>query len=235
MADLNRRLMVAGLIASGGAGAAGCAAAAAKDGPLKIGRAFPLLASYYDLAVAKRSHFKMGYTLSKKGVSIDKIAVSLVEKGKETQLHVDSMGFVSPLPGPEQLRGEATVVFTGPSGVAYRMSPVFMPVLPPSITVDAKNLSLAIAQVNAWLHKLTGPMAPMVPQITCLFIAGPSSAQVRLASGEVKSLPAGLDKMKMPGVGPGRVLFDAGRWPTAQSLSFDTVPAFWAIGPLVKK
>ena len=175
------------LIALLAAGAAAPGVAFADDNHLPLDKAFPLLSAYLTLPPAERSRFYLVYRATRdKRPTGDAHAVMVAANGARTPLPLDRIGQVLSLPSLAALKSAATLEI---AGAAFKLAPEVRPTIPPSARLDAGQLALALAQLNAAVAKLAGALAVMAPKMTCAFFPDAGSGQALMANGRSTPLP----------------------------------------------
>jgi hypothetical protein len=175
------------LIALLAAGAAAPGVAFADDNHLPLDKAFPLLSAYLILPPAERSRFYLVYRATRdKRPTGDAHAVMVAANGACTPLAMDRIGQVLSLPSLAALKSAATLEI---AGAAFKLAPEVRPTIPPSARLDAGQLALALAQLNAAVVKLAGALAVMAPKMTCAYFPDAGSGQALMANGRSTPLP----------------------------------------------
>ncbi len=214
-------------------GAAAIARAGTASETLPAGKVFAYLSNYYTLPPAERAHFRMAYILFARTGSINQIGLTLNAGGASIPVHADAQGTLLPLPTAQQLAG--TVTLTRPESLAaknYGVSLAFTPAMTPQQTMDALPLNLAISETLKGAKKAAGLLSLAVPAFDRIAAFGVTSGQVRLANGEVKTLPVVAAFTDKDGQAhKARVMYVPADWPTAQSVTFNTAPTRLIIMP----
>ncbi|MFT4075307.1 MAG: hypothetical protein QM647_07210 [Asticcacaulis sp.] len=184
---------------------------------------FPFLSNYYNLPPTERSQFRLSYRLIIQGAQPDQISLKLTDG---TQIVPDGRNTLSPLPTSAQLKNRAQLTFTRPTGAKFGVSLDVIPSQLPAPTLDAHNLALAVNQASAGAKKAAGLLAMAVPTLDRVGIYGVSSGQVRLANGDIRTLPlTPAAKEKNGAYSPAYIAFVPSEWPTAVTLTFPDMPS----------
>ncbi len=193
-----RRLLI---LSAALAVAPGAAVADAAGIPLK--KAFPLLAIYLGLPPAERSRFYLAYR-AVRDMRPDPGAQALIvaANGARWPIAVDHTALVLALPTLALLRSGAVMLSSDP---ALKLIPELRPSIAPSARVDVSELALALAQVNAAIAKIAGPLALAAPKLDCAFF--PDSGGGRVVAADGRSAP--LQVYSLPAIGPAPYLVPA--------------------------
>jgi hypothetical protein len=175
------------LLALLAAGAAAPGLAFADDNHLPLDKAFPLLSAYLTLAPADRSRFYLAYrAVRDKRPTGDAHATIVAANGARTPLPLDRVGQVLSQPSLAALKSAATLEI---AGAAFQLLPEIRCTMAPAQRLDAGELALALAQVNAAIAKIAGALALMVPKLTCAFFPDAGTGQALMADGRAAPLP----------------------------------------------
>ena len=231
---MNRRhFLAAGTILALACGLPLRAQAGTATETLPAGKVFAYLSNYYSLPPAERAHFRMAYVLFARSGKIDQISLTLTIGAASLPIRADSAGTLSPLPTAQQLKGD--VILTRPDNMpanAYGVGLTFTPSAVLQQTMEAGSLNLSIVETLKGAKKAAGLLSVAVPNFDRIAAFGVNSGQVRLASGEVKSLPVVAAFTDKDGQAhKARVMYVPADWPTAQSVNFNTVPTRLIIMP----
>jgi hypothetical protein len=175
------------LLALMAAGTAAPGVAFADDDHLPLDKAFPLLSAFLTLPPGERSRFYLAYrAMRDKHPTGDAHAVIVAANGARTPLPLDRVGQVLSLPSLAALKSAATLEI---AGAAFKLVPEVRSTIAPSVRLDAGQLALALAQLNAAVAKLAGALAVMAPKMTCAFFPDAGSGQALMANGRPTPLP----------------------------------------------
>jgi hypothetical protein len=124
-------------------------------------------------------------------------------------------GRVQRLPTLAQLEDGKVAIAADPA-TKFSVAMDVLPAAPPAAEMDARDLAAAVAQAEAGVRKLAGPLGFMAPKITEALFHGASGGEVRFADGRRTALP--LDK--------GAPAFNPASLPGAVSVRFQKAPAW---------
>ena len=223
---MNRRTLLTFGTALIATAAAGAAWAGTETKTVAADKVFPFITNYYGLAPADRAHFHLVYSLVTQGSKLSDISLSL----NGTPISIASNGVLSPLPTDAQLKAKATITYSRPAGSKFGISLGIFPNAQPQQTMDTHPLNLAIDEARRGAKSMAGLLALAVPTLDRLMIYGVASGEVKTADGQVHPLPyAAATTDKNGGKHPAHTTYVPADWPTAQSLTFNAVPALLSI------
>jgi hypothetical protein len=199
------------LLAAAAAMLAGSALAAEKVVEAK--KMFPYLEAFLKLPAAERTRFSLTYVFRQDGHPASQ-AMWIVEGATRTPLRLVE-GRVQRLPTLAQLEDGKIAIAADPA-TKFSVAMDALPAAPPAAEMDARDLAAAVAQAEAGVRKLAGPLGFMAPKITEALFHGASGGKVRFADGRRAALP--LDK--------GTPAFNPANLPGAVSVRFQKAPAW---------
>lgn len=189
---MHRRRMI--FAAAALAAAPGVALADVTRTPLS--KAFPLLDIYLGLPPAERSRFYLAYrALRDKRPDPAAQATVVGPNGQRWPVPLDRTGEVLALPSLGLIKSGGVMESADPG---LKLGLELRPTLPPSTRVDVGQLSLAMAQVNAAVAKVAGPLALAAPKMDCAYFPDSGGGQAVTADG--RSAPLAI--YPVPTVGP---------------------------------
>jgi hypothetical protein len=199
------------LLAAAAAMLAGSALAAEKVVEAK--KMFPYLEAFLKLPAAERTRFSPTYVFRQDGRPASQ-AMWIVEGATRTPLRLVE-GRVQRLPTLAQLENAKIAIEADPA-TRFSVAMDVLPAAPPAAEMDARDLAAAVAQAEAGVRKLAGPLGFMAPKITEALFHGASGGEVRFADGRRAPLP--LEK--------GTPAFNPANLPGAVSVRFPKPPAW---------
>jgi len=208
MTTIARRTL---LLAAAAATMAGSALAAEKV--IEAKKMFPYLEAFLKLPAAERTRFSPTYVIRQDGHPATQ-AMWLVEGATRTPLRLVE-GRVQRLPTLAQLESAKVAIDADPA-TKFSVAMDVLPAAPPAAEMDARDLAASVAQAEAGVRKLAGPMGFMAPKITEALFHGASGGELRFADGRRAALP--LDK--------GVPAFSPAKAPGAVSVRFAKPPAW---------
>ena len=189
---MRRRQLIA-LIA---AAAATPGVALAGDQRIQLAKAFPMLEQYLGVPAAERSRFYLAYRATRdKRPAADAHGAIVRPGGGAVPLAFDRSGFVTRLPSLAELKGDADLVM---AGAPFKLQPEARCAIAPSARIDPGELAAALAQANAAIAKIAGPMAALIPKLTCAFFPDAGGGHALFADGRQSPLAV----FASPVVGP---------------------------------
>lgn len=223
---MNRRIALTAATAFAALVFAGSALAGNETKTVPADKVFPFITNYYALAPADRAHFHLVYSLISQGAKLNDISLSL----NGAPINIGPNGVLSPLPTDAQLKAKATVTFSRPAGSKFGVSLGVFPNAQPQPVMDVRPLNQAIEEARKGARSMAGLLALAVPTLDRLMVYGVTSGQVKLADGQVKSLPfTAATTDKNGGKHPAHLTYVPADWPAAQSLVFDAAPSLLSI------
>jgi len=185
------------LIAVIAAAAAAPATVFADDQRVALAKAFPMLEQYLAVPPGERSRFYLAYRATRDRRPVSDARAAIVSPGAAAvPLSFDRAGFLTTrLPSLTQLKGGAQLVTTG---APFKLAAEARCAIPPSTHIAAAELAAALAQANAAVAKVAGPMAALIPKLTAVFFPDAGGGHAVLASGRQAPLPM----FDAPTVGP---------------------------------
>jgi hypothetical protein len=188
---MNRRHLMFALAAAAVPGAA-----LADIQRIPLSKAFGLLDTYLGLPPGERSRFYLAYRAMKDkhpypGAAATVVAVS----GARFPVQFDASGLVLRLPSLSDLKSGAMFESADP---ALRLGLEARVTLVPAVRLDVGALVLALAQANAAVAKIAGPLALMAPKLTAAYFPDAGAGSVLMADGRTAPLPT----TNAPFVGP---------------------------------
>jgi hypothetical protein len=180
---MRRRSLLLALAAA----AAAPTAALADAQRIPLVKAFNLLDVYLGLPPAERTRFYLAYrALKDKRPDPAARATIVAASGARTPVALDGGGLVLRLPTLAELKSAAMLEFDDP---ALKLGLELRPTIAPSTRVDVAALVLAMAQVNAAVAKIAGPLAMVAPKLTCAYFPDSGGGSALLADGRTTPLP----------------------------------------------
>jgi len=150
-------------------------------------KAFNLLDVYLGLPPAERTRFYLAYrALKDKRPDPAARATIVTANGARTPVVLDGAGLVLHLPTLAELKSAAVLEVEDPT---LRLGLELRPVIALSTRVDVGALVLAMAQVNAAVAKLAGPLSIVAPKLTCAYFPDSGGGSALLADGRTTPLP----------------------------------------------
>ncbi|HEY1427239.1 MAG TPA: hypothetical protein VGF50_11250, partial [Caulobacteraceae bacterium] len=172
-----RRRDLIGLIA---ASAAAPASALADDNHLALAKAFPMLEQYLSVPPAERSRFYLVYRATRDKRPVSDARGAIVGTGAPEPLSFDRAGFLTTrLPSLAQLKSAQQLVM---SGAPYKLVAEARCAIAPSTRLEVAELAGALAQANAAVAKLAGPMAALF-KLTAVYFPDAGGGHAVFADG----------------------------------------------------
>ncbi len=223
---MTRRIALTAAVAFAALTFAGGALAGNETKTVAADKVFPFITNYYALAPADRAHFHLVYSLLVQGAKASDISLSL----NGAPITIGQNGVLSPLPTDAQLKAKAQITYTRPAGSKFGVSLGVFPNAQPQPSMDVRPLNQAIEEARKGAKSMAGLLALAVPTLDRLMVYGVTSGQVKLADGQVKSLPfTAATTDKNGGKHPAHLTYVPADFPTAQSLSFNATPTLLSI------
>jgi hypothetical protein len=173
------------LLALGAAAVPGAALAEIRSVPLS--KAFGLLDAYLGLPPAERSRFYLAYRAMKDrqhpypGAAATVVAAG----GARFPVQFDAAGIVLRLPSLSDLKSGAMFE----SDAALRLFPEIRAQIALATRLDVGAIALALAQINAAIAKIAGPLALAAPKMTAAYFHGAGAGAALMADGRSTPLP----------------------------------------------
>jgi hypothetical protein len=188
-----------------------------------LSKAFNLLDVYLALPPGERNRFYLAYRAMANKRPDPGAAATIVEaNGVRTPLPFDRAGNVLRLPTLAELKSAAVLEVADP---ALKLGLELRAAIAPSTRVDVAALSLAMAQVNAAVAKIAGPLALMAPKLTCAFFPDSGGGSALMADGRSAPLPV----FPAPAIGP-VPYFDAAASAGARAVLLTRAPSRILLG-----
>jgi hypothetical protein len=173
------------LVIAATAAAPGAALADVQRTPLA--KAFGLLDVYLGLPPSERSRFYLAYRAMHDKRPDPGAAATIVEaNGARMPVPFDRGGLVLRLPTLAELKSAAVLESADP---ALHLGLELRAAITPAIRLDAAALVLAMAQVNAAVAKIAGPLALVAPKLTCAYFPDSGGGGALMADGRTAPLP----------------------------------------------
>lgn len=189
---MHRRHLI--LFAAAVAAAPGAALADVTRTPLN--KAFPLLDVYLGLPPAERSRFYLAYRATKdKRPDLGAQATIVTAHGQRMPVPFDRGGLALSLPTLALIKSGAVMETVD---AALKLLPELRSTIAPAARVDVAQLALSLAQVNAAIAKIAGPLALAAPKMTCAYFPDSGGGQAIFAGGRAARLPIA----PIPVIGP---------------------------------
>jgi hypothetical protein len=186
-----RRLLI---FSAAFAAAPGAALADVTRTPLP--KAFQFLDAYLGLPPGERSRFYLAYRAMKdKRPYPGAQAFVVAPNGSRLPLPVDRTGLVTALPSLILLKSGAVLESADPE---LKLGVELRPTIPVSTRVDVGQLNLSLAQVNAAVAKIAGPLSLVAPKLDCAYFPDSGGGQAVTAGGQ----SAALASFPVPTIGP---------------------------------
>lgn len=198
--------------------------ALADDQHEALAKAFPMLEQYLAVPAAERSRFYLAYRATRDRRPVSDVRASIVSPGGgAVPLSFDRAGFLTTrLPSLAQLKGGAQFVTLG---APFKLAPEARCAIAPSTHIEAAELAAALAQANAAVAKVAGPMAALIPKLTAAFFPDAGAGHAVLAGGREAPLPM----FNAPLVGP-IAYFEPARTAGATAVVFAKAPSRILLG-----
>jgi hypothetical protein len=179
---MHRRHM---LLALAAAAVPGAALADIQRVPLS--KAFGLLDTYLALPVGERNRFYLAYRAMKDKHPYPGAAATVVSvTGARFPVQFDASGLVLRLPSLSDLKSGAMFESADPG---LRLGLEARAAIAPATRIDVGALVLALAQANAAVAKIAGPLALMAPKLTAAYFPDAGAGSAQLADGRTVPLP----------------------------------------------
>jgi hypothetical protein len=154
---------------------------------IPLTKAFSLLDVYLGLPPAERSRFYLAYrALRDKRPDPGASATIVVPGGARIPLSLDRAGEVLSLPNLAMLKSAAVLETADPG---LRLGLELRAAIAPSTRIDVGALVLAMAQVNAAVAKIAGPLSLVAPKLTCAYFPDSGAGSAVLPDGRTAPLP----------------------------------------------
>ena len=211
------------LIALIAASAAAPTTALADDDHVALGKAFPMLEQYLTVPAGERSRFYLVYRATRDKRPVSDAHGAIVSPGAAAvPLSFDRSGFLTTrLPSLAQLKGGAQLVTTG---APFKLAAEARCAIAPSTRIDVGELAAALAQANAAIAKVAGPMAALF-KMTATYFPDAAGGRAVLADGRESALPV----FDAPSFGK-VAFFEPGKTPGAKAVVFAKAPSRILLG-----
>jgi hypothetical protein len=174
------------LIVLAAAAAAAPTAALADDNHVALAKAFPMLEQYLSVPPAERSRFYLVYRATRDKRPVSDARGAIVGAGAAVPLSFDHAGFLTTrLPSLTQLKGAQQLVMTG---APFKLAAEARCAIAPSTHLDVAELAGALAQANAAVATLAGPMAALF-KLSALYFPDAGGGHAVFADGKQTPLP----------------------------------------------
>lgn len=188
---MRRRELIALIAAS----AAAPASAWADDNHVALAKAFPMLEQYLSVPAPERSRFYLVYRATRDKRPVADARGAIVGAGAPVPLSFDRAGFLTTrLPSLAQLKSGQQLVITG---APFKLAAEARCAIPPSTHVDVGQIDGALAQANAAVAKLAGPMAALF-KLSAVYFPDSGGGHAVFADGRQTPLPV----FTVPTIGP---------------------------------
>ena len=197
--------------------------ALADDQKMALSKAFPMLEQYLGVPPGERSRFYLAYRATRDKRPISDARATIVRPGAgATPLGFDRAGFVTRLPSLAELKGGGDFVI---AGQPFKLQLEARCTIAPSTRIDAGELAAALAQANAAIAKVAGPLAAIM-QMTATYFPDAAGGRAVLADGREGLLPV----YRAPGAAP-VPFFEPAKTAGARAVVFAKPPSRVLLGP----
>lgn len=199
------------------------ASALADDQKVALSKAFPMLEQYLGVPPGERSRFYLAYRATRDKRPISDARAAVVGPGGAVPLAFDRAGFLTTrLPSLAELKGASQFVIAGQT---FKLQPEARCAIAPSTRIDAAELAAALAQANAAIAKVAGPLAAIM-QMTATYFPDAAGGRAVLADGREGLLPV----YRAPGAAP-VPFFEPAKTAGARAVVFAKPPSRVLLGP----
>ena len=196
--------------------------ALADDQRVALAKAFPMLEQYLGVPAAERSRFYLSYRAVRDKRPTSDAHGAIVAGGAAVPLAFDHAGFVTHLPSLAELKSNADLVMTG---APFKLQLEARCAIAPSTHIDPNELAAALAQANAAVAKIAGPMAAIIPKLTAAFFPDAGGGHALFADGH----QAPLAVFNAPALGP-VPFFEPGKAAGAKAVLLTKAPSRILLG-----
>jgi len=185
---LDRRALLAALVAAGATTTVPVAASAAASS-VPLSKAFAFLDAYYGIAAGRRDRFHMAYYAVRNRRFAPDLKGTIVAGGKRTPLILGRDARVEQLPSLAALKSNATIEFDAAPTDKVGLALALEPNVPSAAHLDARALAAAIAEAEAAVASIAGVLSFAAPKIQVAMFPGANSGQAELDGGRAAPLP----------------------------------------------
>jgi hypothetical protein len=156
---------------------------------LSIDKAFPYLAAYLAMPAAERNRFYLAFRAYRDKHAVTGVTAAIVAaNGARTPIGFDRAGIMTTrLPDMALMKSGAHLEI---DGAPFELGPELRCSTPPATHVDVRDLTLALAQVNAAVVKFAGALSLVIPKFTAAYFPDAGAGQALMADGRTTALPA---------------------------------------------